>query len=828
MDRRWFHPRSGLLALLLYAAVAALTLGANPFKGETITPFDVLVSQRAWEFVDPEAEVRSYQRSDILNALLPQWEVAKKQLQDGQVPLWNDKVAGGGTFLSLNTNLFTPAFAIFAVTPDPALGFYLGTLFNLALAGLGMHLFLRRHVGAPAAIIGAITFELCGFNAAWLYWPHVLTLIWAPWLLWAIDRCAHRPGAGNSLLVAASSALVWLGGFPFLSVLVIEMAGLYALVLLITRWRSGDKPWRFAAWCLAGTGLGLLLAALPVLGLLYWLQQFDLGYREGRGSYLDLGHWKQLFPPWAYQVQRVEQTMYVGASMMALAAVALAAFLATVLRRRGVRPLPLFGVLVVAITAGLVFELWPMWLIGWLPGMTFNSWSRAIGLLDIGLVILGALGLDLLWRAARRKPLRIALVAIGLVQVIEISMFFRDFNGPVDADYYFPRTASIEYVRERAGPFDYVITDKSFVMSGTLGVYGQREWLAHYFRIPALQDALHEMAKRPFNSHRASASRFPASHIKYDAPAMADYNVRYALIDSRHGPGTPERIEVAAIGEHVALPAMPEHSYLQHFKLPEATALLGLSVRLATYRKSKLPGRVTLQVLDAGNHAVAEAAINAAQVKDNTYMDFHFTQPVTLAAGDYAFSLAYEPREPGSWRLTAWAFEAPDPATGLSIDREPFAGTIQYQLLAQESGGSAFRRVFMADGTVVLENGDHPGGPYFIADLQDGADSLADGTVQVTRYRSDAFTLRYVGDTSGYVIVPMSMTGDWRVTVDGAPVEPSLKHGVMPAVRVSAPATIRFEYRPELLRWLWPWLAAVAAALLAMAWASRWTTRPAR
>ncbi|WP_330970230.1 hypothetical protein [Lysobacter sp. A3-1-A15] len=50
----------------------------------------------------------------------------------------------------------------------------------------------------------------------------------------------------------------------------------------------------------------------------------------------------------------------------------------------------------------------------------------------------------------------------------------------------------------------------------------------------------------------------------------------------------------------------------------------------------------------------------------------------------------------------------------------------------------------------------------------------------------------------------------------------------MPAVRVSAPATIRFEYRPELLRWLWPWLAAVAAALLAMAWASRWTTRPAR
>src|SRR5690606_24076597 len=123
------------------------------------------------------------------------------------------------------------------------------------------------------------------------------------------------------------SALVWMGGFPFLSVLVMEMAGLYALVLMVALWRRQETPWPFAGWCLAGALFGLLLAALPLLGLAYWLQEFDLGYRDGRGSYLDLGHWKQLFPPWAYQVQRVEETMYVGAAMMAFAAAAVGAML---------------------------------------------------------------------------------------------------------------------------------------------------------------------------------------------------------------------------------------------------------------------------------------------------------------------------------------------------------------------------------------------------------------------------------------------------------------------------------------------------------------------
>lgn len=809
------------LWLVLYIAIAATALGANPFKGQTITPFDVLVSQRAWSFVDPQVEVRSYQRSDILNSRLPQWESAKEQIRDGQAPLWNDKIAGGGSFLTVNSNLFTPAFAIFAATPDPALGFYLAMLANLAIAGLGMHLFLRRHLGVLASVTGAITFELCGFNAAWLYWPHVFTLIWAPWLLWAIDRCAQSPGARNSLLTGCTTALACLGGFPFLSILVLQMAALYALVLWAFRLRNGQPHRRFAGWYAAGTVLGLLLAALPLIGLVYWLQQFDLGYRQGRGSYLDISQWKQLFPPWAYRTQRVEQTMYVGALMMALAITALACGAA---RWRRLRPLPVFGVLLLIITAGLVFDLWPMWLVQWLPGMSFNAWSRAIGLLSIALIILGTTCLDHLWRRCRvngLKTLRIAVAAVALLQVIEISMFFRDFNGPVSAEYYFPDTPTIEYVRERSGPFDYVVTDRSFVMSGTLGVYGLREWLAHYFRSPELQAALHGMAERPFHSHRASASRFPASSIKYESTTMADYNVRYVLIDSRHGPDARPPIESAGSAQHAPLPPMPGHRYLQGFSLPDSdNRLTGISVRLATYTRTGLPGRIMLGVHDLSGDLLGQASLEAAGIVDNGFAEFQFEQPLSLPGGAHAFSLEYIAGQPPALPITAWAHTSSE-SEKLRINDQPNPGTIQYRLHTESREGSRFRRVFAAAGTAVFENSDSPGGPYFVTAVERHADARSGDQVVVEHYSPDSFTLRYEGAAPGYVVVPMSMHRDWKVEVNGVMAEVQLKDGVMPAVPVSVPATIHFEYRARVLAWLFPWLGLLALTLASMYYVDR-------
>jgi hypothetical protein len=46
--------------------------------------------------------------------------------------------------------------------------------------------------------------------------------------------------------------------------------------------------------------------------------------------------------------------------------------------------------------------------------------------------------------------------------------------------------------------------------------------------------------------------------------------------------------------------------------------------------------------------------------------------------------------------------------------------------------------------------------------------------------------------------------------------------GVMPAVPVNGPATIKFEYQPIVSRWLAAWLASLISFLLVMWLVDRW------
>src|SRR5688500_8314976 len=182
--------RIGAMRLLLWAcaylAIAAALLGANPFRGETVGPFDLLAAHAGWRVADAPVTVRHMERSDILDALVPEWMEARRQIRSGDVPLWNPLRAGGGAALLDPTNaLLTPGFAAFAAAPDPPTGFYLSTLLTLVIAGLGMHLLVARECGPWAALFAGISYMACGFLAAWLYWPHTHTAIWIPWLLLA-------------------------------------------------------------------------------------------------------------------------------------------------------------------------------------------------------------------------------------------------------------------------------------------------------------------------------------------------------------------------------------------------------------------------------------------------------------------------------------------------------------------------------------------------------------------------------------------------------------------------------------------------------------------
>lgn len=815
-----FRARTSRVILLwsFYILVAATTLGVNPFKGETVTPFDLLAAQPAWSTATSSTPIRNDQRSDALDALLPFWLSAKKQLENGHLPLWNDKPTGGEAgLLDLTEALLLPAFWIFAAVPSSPLGFYLAILFNLSVAGLGMHLFLRRHLRFPAAVMGGVTFAFCGFNAAWLYWPHAFTIMWCPWLLLAIDRCAHRPNLLRSVAIAAATSLVILGGFPFVMVLVLEAGGVLALVYFALHLRSRrDGAWRFLGWYAAGSWLGILACAIPIIAFLDWLRRYNIGYRTG-GSSLTWHDWTRLLPFRAWSTRLVEPTMYVGIVCAVLAIIGIIVFIARAKPR--LNPLPLFAVILLIISAGLVFGLWPIWLVGWLPGMSSNPWSRAISILDISLILLAAFALDEGWSFAIRHRIRLlqaAMLAILLGQAGEIVAFFHKFNGAVPAADFYPATPALQYMQAHVGPFDYVIADESFLVSGTLGAYGLREWFAHGFRTQALKDAMKAMVRDPFTT--PTASRFAASTIRYRSPVMDQFNVRYLALD-RAMPLHAVQPEVSANVGQSPLQSMPGANWVQFFNLQRPQALDGISVRLATYRQFDLPGTLSLTLTSADGKSLATSTIDASVVKDNAMQMFSFPHPVSLQVGEHAFHIQYRPARRNT-PITAWAWNTRAGGT-LLVNGRPTPKTVQYALDVAPPHDAVWTQVFSGHNTVIWENTRSPDGPYFVDELGDVPSARSGSNLRITHYTPESFTLNYVGAGSGYVVVPMMWAEGWQVRTNGDALEPKLMANVMPAVPVHGTTTISFRYEPEPLRWLWPWLALMVVTIGAMIAAPR-------
>jgi hypothetical protein len=591
--------------------------------------------------------------------------------------------------------------------------------------------------------------------------------------------------------------------------MVLCTGGLYFLVMWVSRWRRTGDLSSFAIWYVCGSALGVFACGLLLLEFVTWLQQFDLGYRNNRGSYLNAAYISRLLPPWAYEYKRVEQTMYVGLLMTILAAVSVVRVLA---RLRRPSELPVFGLLLLIVSFGLVFGLWPMWLVGWFPGMGFNSWSRAICIMDIALITLGACAIDRVWKLARQRPsraLQVAVMVIAVAQVGEMAAFFRRYNGPVPDRYYYPEIPATRYLQQHAGPFDYVISDRSFDISGELGAYGLREWFAHQFRTPAQKRALDQMV--PEHAHSHTASRFRAREIDTGSQALIDFNARYLVVSSHDprakGPGSRKW------PSHEPLPPQPGHEWLQQFQLEANTVLQGISVRLATYERNDLRGLVTLVLHDAQDRVVARTDVDAATIADNQLVEFYFQGPIELSAGQYAFALSYRPSSDTPMPLTAWSAPHVDEKQLLLVDGVAHSGVMEYVLHTREGLSGNFRRVQTAAGISVFENMKSPNGPYFLPRLAAGADHDSAKMVAIVQYAPSAFTLYYAGLKSGYVVVPMSMTSEWTATIDGKGVDAVLKDGVMPAVPVSGPATIKFEYTSLARRWLLPWSSVLLCIL---------------
>lgn len=803
-DARPLGPKRLIALIIAYVLIAFVLLGANPFRGETTGPFDLLVSYPGWNPEQVEVKVRNGERSDVVDWLLPAWMESRRQIHEGNLPLWNPLQAGGrAAFLDPSNAQATVGFAVFAATPDPALGFYLAILCTLVVGGLGMHLFVARYCTTWSAFFAGASFMGCGFFAAWLYWPHVQTAVWIPWLLLAVDCFSATRSRKALAAIAMATAVLFLGGFPYVVALGLGAAIVHGFFAML----FGDNRERRMigyAGIAAGMVLGLSLVALPLLTLASTIDGIDMARRTS-GSILRFHDAKLLSLPWAAAGPRVERNMYVGMLALLLAPLGLG----LLFRRKG-HPLVLTGVVLLAVGAALTFELLPREIGSKLPVLSSSLWTRAILLLNVGILLLAACGVELL---TGRWKWRIGAVSLAiilcLVQISDVKQQFRKFNGATPAKYFYPLAPELETLRADARPFQYVAHDFGyFLFSGTTGAVGLGDWFAHALRSPQLQNFLDAMADDPFTSPTATGIPIHSFHM---AGSVADGG---GLCYVAYGAGNSwGEVVAGSLGQfRKALPPISEVPVTQRFTVARPVQISSATIRLATYRDTGHDGTVTVTLKPVGQGApFAVAGIPAGSVRDNQMAVFGFPQPVSLAAGDYELTLLYSPGPLGR-RMTVWTVAGAEGSV-LHGDK-PHPGSLSYALVTSEDGSMAE----LASGPVigVAKSVRCMDGPYLATDLTRLSATAQPGRAVLLDYRASAFSVEVSAPAAGYLIVPMQYQRGWSAAVNGEPIRMHLAHGVMPAIPVPAgKSKVALDYRPP---GLWLGLAVSVPALLLLVW----------
>ena len=200
---------------------------------------------------------------DIALGHHPWAAVARDQLQDGHLPLWNPYEYGGMSLLgNMQSALFFPlSWLLFLLPLNTAWGIV--ALLKTLLAGLGAWA-LARELGAGryGALLAGTVFMLSAPFTFLLQWPLATVFALLPWLLLATAWAARSPGPGPVAAVATAFGLSILAGHPESALIAVSAAGVFFIGLLAF---GRERPGRPLATWLGGLVLGTAIGAVAVI-----------------------------------------------------------------------------------------------------------------------------------------------------------------------------------------------------------------------------------------------------------------------------------------------------------------------------------------------------------------------------------------------------------------------------------------------------------------------------------------------------------------------------------------------------------------------------------
>lgn len=392
--------------------------------------------------------LRASTQTDQATLYYPWLTLLERAREADVLPWWNPGSFGGQPLIS-NGQLgfaYPPRVLLTALVSPPVVHDTLLVL-HLLLAGVCAYALLRDlGRGWLGALFGGTAWMLSSFATGWLQMQVVTPVVYfLPLLLLVARRVVLRPSVASTRTAAGVIALAIVSGSMAFLGMAVVVAGLYGLCL------AARTSWTAAGRVALAFGLGLGFAAFVLVPTMLTAATST---RDALGAVtVDEAY---LAPPstirYAFRPPPVEgnrlllrQLAFTGTATVALA-------FAGLFRRA-----PGAGLgRALAILSPLVAFGGPLTVIALHavpPLREFRPLGRLYLFFGLGVVLLAALGIDLLLRGWRRAPRAAAAVvlAITAVTAVELGAFGRHANpdfAPRTAANLFPDTPLVHALRD--------------------------------------------------------------------------------------------------------------------------------------------------------------------------------------------------------------------------------------------------------------------------------------------------------------------------------------------------------------------------------------------
>ena len=440
---RWAH----LVAAAVFAAVLVAQYPTVAIGHEVFT--DTATQQGyVYPWAASGARYRFAVQSDQADLSLPAMAVQRRAYDAGELPHVDLYSYGGGypLYADYSTAQAYPPRMVLVALFAPVDAHFLFTMLHLFGAGMFTYLLLRRHrCRWLPSVFGGAAWMLGGWTGAWMQLaPFIVLSALFPGALWAMHRLVARrtwePLATSGVLLGA----LVVAGHVLFGVVAAAIVGIYGLALASRQ--PTDQPaldvrarWRRVAIVPGSAAVAVGVWAVALVPLAVASRDSARGaltYAELAAS--QLASWRDVGSVvWPYaapvNVAQINALSFVGFATVAFA------FVGLLCRRPGTG---LGRALVVGAVVSMVGGPVPWLLFHAVPLMDiFRPYTRLAFFLGFGVVLLGAVGFDLVVeRAGRRWPaggahdalrtvLALAAVAVMAANTVQLA-HYANVNNP--------------------------------------------------------------------------------------------------------------------------------------------------------------------------------------------------------------------------------------------------------------------------------------------------------------------------------------------------------------------------------------------------------------